>query len=142
MPLPNAPALLLAAAVATAGCNYYPNHPDNQHDSRVREAVVPNTFLYNATSPRFNEWLDTPAHIHLIDVPLDRVFESTIFAPLNYRVSNLPANAPPVNVESLGMTRRQLLWTIAHEYGLSMTPYDFGDPHLSYIDVQGRTLEE
>ncbi len=132
------PALFLApAAVAftLASCNLL--DPKPTFEAAAPRAVTPITFLYTNYEP-FNEWLDTPAHVVIEDIPLNDLFASSLLQPMNYRLNNMPPENPKVSIKSIGMTRRQLLWSVAHEYGLRMTPKYYGTTEESFVEITGK----
>ncbi|CAN5271479.1 hypothetical protein BH23VER1_BH23VER1_10800 [soil metagenome] len=128
--------LTLAPAVfAVVSCQAI--NPKPTYEAPAPHAVAPIRFLYNDYKP-FNEWLDTPAHIIIEDVPLNDIFASPILQPMNYRLTNMPIENPEVNINSIGMTRRQLLWSLSHEYGLRMTPKYTGPDFPSFVEITGK----
>lgn len=130
-------ASLLSAAVLVSlpGCKWLDPKPD--FAAAYPDAVVPQSFLYSSYEP-LNDWLDTKVRISIHEMPLRQVFQTAYLSPMRYMVTNLPHTEPLVTVESIGMTRRQFLFSLAHEYGLIMTPV-FGAPgQPSYIDIRGR----
>ncbi|MEZ5299054.1 MAG: hypothetical protein R3F11_00020 [Verrucomicrobiales bacterium] len=124
-------ASLLAALSLNACLNYQPDH-------KVVNpmAAVPTEFLFTDYAP-LNKWLDSPIAVYIDEVPLSEVFSAPELAGVNTQVTNLPEDDPLITVDSIGMTRRQLLWAIAHEYRLYMKPIE--NPHgPSFIYVKGK----
>lgn len=129
------PALSAVALASLSGCQWLDPKPD--FAAAYHNAVVPQSFLYSSYDP-LNEWLDTKIRISIHEMPLPHVFQTAYLSPMRYTVTNLPHPSPVVTVESIGMTRRQFLFSLSHEYGLIMTPV-FGAPgQPSYIDIRGR----
>ena len=112
--------------------------PTSERQSSAPLAVVPQKFLYNTYEP-LNLWLDTPVEVYMIDIPVKDVFTQPVFADLNYKITNIPETGKLVNVESFGITRRQLLWAIAHEHGLRMRARHGSEDTESFIEITGRS---
>jgi hypothetical protein len=138
------PPFLAAAASALIGsflCWCETIVPRSERSASAPLAVVPQTFLYNSYKP-LNQWLDTPVEVYMADVPLKDVFAEPVFADLNYRMIDIPDTKRFVNAESIGITRRQLLWSIAHEHGLRMRARLGGEEGDSYIEITGRSRSD
>jgi hypothetical protein len=101
------------------------------------KAVVPQEFLFSHYEP-LNRWLDVPVHVQILDVPLLDVFKHPALAGLNYQLVKAPMENPYITMNHMAMTRRQLLYSISHEYQLTMTPVFANDGSMSYIDIRSR----
>ncbi|MDB4673713.1 hypothetical protein OAF27_02750 [Verrucomicrobiales bacterium] len=112
--------------------------PTSERQSSAPMAVVPQKFLYNTYEP-LNTWLDTPVEVYMIDIPVEDVFNQPVFADLNYEITNIPDSGKLVNIESFGITRRQLLWAIAHDNGLRMRARHGSEDAESFIEITGRS---
>jgi hypothetical protein len=100
-------------------------------------AVIPQDFLYSKYAP-LNRWLDTPVHVQILDVPLCDVFNHPSLRGLNYKMVKAPRLNPKITLNHIAMTRRQLLWSIAQDHQLSMTPMFGENGEGSYIDIRAR----
>lgn len=129
----------IAAIPLLSGCRMLDSMPD--FSISRPDAIVPQKFLHN-TNDQLNEWLDQTCVVRIDEVPLSKVFAEPVFAPMNYRLTDLPADDPEISIDSIGMSRRQLLWAIAHEYTLDMTPVAGYGNNPSYIDISGRKVNE
>lgn len=123
----------LAACSVLGGCGLFDPKPRFRADEPT--AVLPQNFLYTPYRP-MNEWLDTPMRVIVQDLPLDQVFSHPVFAGMNYRLHDMPSDNPIINFDGIGLTRRQMLWSIAHEFGLQMTPIFRGPDSPAYIDIR------
>ncbi len=130
-------AVLFALAVTAgfSGCRLLDPKPNLRADDPL--VVVPARFLYTRYNP-INEWLDEPVRVVIQDTPLTEVFELPVFARMKYRLSHMPVENPEVNIYSNGMSRRQILWSIAHENGLRMTPVYRGPDQPAYLDIRSK----
>lgn len=126
---------VLVLSAALSGCGIFDPKPKFRADEPT--AVLPQSFLYTPYEP-MNDWLDTPVRIIVQDLPLDQVFSHPVFAGMNYRLHDMPTNNPAINFDGIGLTRRQLLWALAHEYGLQMTPIFRGPDSPAYIDIRAK----
>jgi len=129
--------LLTSSFFVLTGCNLF--GPKPSYNMTQPNAVIPQAFLYTTYSP-LNRWLDTPKRIIIHDVPLRKVFSISELSPMNYKLVNLKNGDTPVTMKTLGITRRQLLWTIAHEYGLDMTPIYTKPGEPAYIEIRGKGI--
>jgi hypothetical protein len=105
-----------------------------------KNTLVPQTFLYSEYKP-LNAWLDTPVRVLIQDVPLLEVFKHPTLRGINFQVIKAPRNNPLINIDSLALTRRQLLWTLCHDHELKMTANFHPDGGPSSVDVRSIRLE-
>lgn len=109
--------LLLASCV---------NFPTRGFERPEELAVIPDNYLYSG-SETFDLWLDRPFTMRFQEVPMVDVFHTfPLHGFVPYRFDKLPPNPEPFSLVSPGMTRRQLLWTLARQYNL--------DYHYEYQD--------
>ena len=137
LPRPAILAIPLAFALFFAGCDIFVEKP---HPSLVEpRAAVPRDFLFSWHKP-YNEWMDTPVRVYYNKVPLNEVFENSPFTRLSYRIVEAPKNAewPLITIDSLGITRRQLLWAIAHDNNLHMSLKTLPDGHPTEVLIRHR----
>jgi hypothetical protein len=106
--------------------------PDLEPHDKI--GVVPQDFLFTQHEP-LKDWLDTAVYVQMINVPLTRVFEHPALRPLNHRWVVLPRHNPRITIYRVAITRRQLLWSIAQDYKLSMLPVTVPGGY-SYIEVR------
>jgi len=125
---------VLIWAMAIGGCSWLTPEPD--YAPARRTSVVPQEFLLTSYEP-LNAWLDTPVRVQIVDVPLSRVFQEPALSGLNHRLFRMPEDDPLISIDSLALTRRQLLWAIAHDHKLAMIPKFTGQGAESYIDIRG-----
>ncbi len=102
-------------------------------------AVVPREFLFTRYEP-LNRWLDQPVNVQITDVPLTQVFRHESLRGFQYKILRTPPRAHSVSIEKLAMTRRQILWSLSHDYQLHMAPRYGPDGEILWIDV--RSTEE
>jgi hypothetical protein len=98
--------------------------------------VVPQEFLYTTHGP-LNDWLDAPVYVQMTNVPLTRIFEHPALRDLNHHWAVRPEHDHRVTIYRVALTRRQLLWSISHDYKLSMIPVTVPGGQ-SYIEVRAR----
>ena len=130
-------AAIAAAAVALClgSCGIFEEKP---HPSLVEpRAAVPRDFLFSWHEP-YNEWMDTPVRVYYNEVPLDCIFENQPFTRLSYQWVKRPEEVPLVSIDSMGITRRQLLWSIAHDYNLHMSLKTLPDGHPNTVLIRDR----
>lgn len=127
-------ALVLVAALLVSGCQLFEAKPDYKPYDVL--GVVPQDFLFT-TDDSFNAWLDTPVYVQMTAVPLLEVFEHPALQPLNYRWVTLPAFNTPITIYRVAITRRQLLWAIAHDHKLTMLPVLEADG-VSYVEIRAQ----
>ena len=114
-----------------------PQPPGNAADPA---AVVPGEFLLTRYQP-LNTWLDEAVRVQIIDVPLSDVFNHPALRGLEYVIVKAPPVNPLITIDKLALTRRQLLWVLAQDYQLHMTP-SFG-PHgeVRFIEIRSRSVD-
>ena len=129
--------VLVGALVAMTSCRlwqFWDVKPDYKpHD---KNAVVPLEFLYTGHKP-FNDWLDTPVHIQITDVPLTQVLEHPALRQLRVVWVNRPEEDPLVTIHRLAITRRQLLWSLGQDYQLTMLAQTIPGGK-SYVEIRAR----
>lgn len=80
--------------------------------------VIPDNYLYSG-SETFDAWLDRPFTMRYKETPFVDVFHTfPLHGMVPYRFEKMPENREAFSMVSPGMTRRQLLWTLAREYNL------------------------
>lgn len=122
-------------ALTCSSCGIF--DPKPKYNIVDAKAVVPQEFLFSRYTP-LNNWLDTPVRVQIFDVPLSQVINEPCLRGLNYRVINQPASDPLIFIDKIGLTRRQLLWSLAQDYQLHLT-LNFGpDGTTSYIEIRSR----
>lgn len=135
--------ILLAAALACVpllpSCRLLDPEPD--YEIARPMAITPQKFLHN-DNEQLNEWLDQTIVVRISRVPLSKTFDEPEFTPMSYKAIDLPEDDPQINIDSVGMSRRQLLWAISHEHSLEMTPVPGYGSEKSYIEIRGRQIEE
>jgi len=127
--------LLTALALPLAGCDIFVEKPS----PRIVEAhaAVPREFLFSWHEP-YNEWMDTPIRVYYNKIPLDQIFKESPFTSLSYRFIEQPPEMPLVTVDTLGISRRQLLWSIAHDNNLHMSLKTLPNGHPSEVIIRHR----
>jgi hypothetical protein len=126
--------LMLGAVAGLTSCVFWDHKPDlKPHDKR---AVVPQEFLYTTHQP-FTDWLDTPVHIQITNMPLTEVFSHPALRQLRVRWMNLPKENPEVTIHRLGITRRQLLWALGQDHELTMLAQTVPGGY-SYVEIRSR----
>ncbi|MAW10937.1 MAG: hypothetical protein ACJ0IB_02245 [Verrucomicrobiales bacterium] len=105
-------------------------------------AAVPGDFLFSWHKP-YNKWMDTPVRVYYNDVSLEEIFENDPLTGLSYKFVKSPETMPLVSMDSMGITRRQLLWAIAHENNLHMSLRSLpnGQPSQILIRYRGAGTE-
>jgi hypothetical protein len=127
--------LLPALFLPLAGCDIFVEKPT---PSLVEpHAAVPRVFLFSWHKP-YNDWMDTPVRVFYNKVPLDQIFNHSPFDRLSYQFIEKPAEMPLVSIDSLGITRRQLLWAIAHDNNLQMSLKTLPNGHPSEVIIRDR----
>jgi hypothetical protein len=79
--------------------------------------------------------------VQIIDVPLSDVFNQPALRGLEYVIVKAPPVNPLINIDKLAMTRRQLLWVIAHDHQLHMTPSYGSGGVIRYIEIRSRSID-
>lgn len=136
--------VLAVALSLISGCSplsaFNPRPKQNIFDPK---AVVPPDFLFTRYEP-FNRWLDQPVVVQIYDVPLVEVFEQPALRGLRYRFVTRPDPNIRVTVDRVALTRRQLLWSIAQDHQLHMTPRFSADGGPAVVEIRSRhlTLQE
>ena len=126
-------ALLALVSVTTVGCDMFTmKGPFKPYD---KMSVLPQDFLYTKYTP-LNAWLDTPINVQILDVPLREVFALPGLRGLEYRIVSLPKLNPRITMNHMAMTRRQLLWALAHDHQLRMVPVFGENGKPSHIDIR------
>ena len=132
---PLAAIALGSIALAASGCDIFVAKPT---PSLVQpHAAVPRTFLWSWHKP-YNEWMDAPVRVYYNKVPLDQIFEGSPFNNLSYRFIEQPKEMPLVSVDTLGISRRQLLWSVAHDNNLHMSLKTLPNGHPSEVIIRHR----
>jgi hypothetical protein len=129
--------IAMAGALILPSCEMvFPNlllpKPDLKPHDEI--GVVPQDFLFTQHAP-LNRWLDTPVYVQMIDVPLTRVFDHAALRGLHHRWTVSPRFNPRITVYRVAITRRQLLWSIAQDYKLTLLPVTVPGGY-SYIEVR------
>lgn len=101
------------------------------------KAAVPQDFLFSWHKP-YNAWMNAPVRVYYNKVPLDQVFGNAPFTRLSYAFIEKPAIIPLVSMDTLGITRRQLLWSIAHDNNLQMILKTLPNGHPSEVIIRDR----
>ncbi len=104
-------------------------------------AVVPSDFLFSWHKP-YNEWMDTPNRVYYHEVPLDKIFQNPPFTKLRYTLGEMPPEMPEISIDSLGITRRQLLWMIAHDNQLHMSLMTDSEGYPTEVIIRWRGLRD
>jgi len=114
--------------------------PQPPHHAEDPVAVIPPDFLTTRYGP-LNDWLDTAVRVQIIDTPLMSVFDHPALRGLQYQIVKAPPENPRITIDKLAMTRRQLLWVLAHDYQFHMTP-NFGPRgEVNYIEIRSRSVD-
>jgi hypothetical protein len=102
-----------------------------------KQTLIPQRFLYSDYEP-LNNWLDTPIRVLIQEVPLDKVFDHPALRGVNFKIERSHPKPTIIDIDSIALTRRQLLWTLCYDNELSMVPifHETGGP--SYIQVKSR----
>lgn len=130
--LPLLLSLLLSASVLIS-CTHLPRGFE-EPESKM---VLPSNFLYSGNEA-LEEWLEVPFKVRYREATIEEVLRSQPFYGISYRLEEMPdlGDEELLNIDSPGMTRRQLLWSVARAYDLDMhVEYQQGLP--STIVVMG-----
>lgn len=128
-------AAVLIPAFACPSCGVF--DPKPKYKLVDPKAVVPQDFLFTRYGP-LNDWLDTAVRVQIFDVPLTQVFNEPALRGLNYVFVIPPVTNPTIFIDKLGLTRRQLLWAIAQDYQLHLTPVFGADGRTATIEIRSR----
>ena len=82
--------------------------------------------------------MDSPVRVYYNEIPLEEIFKNAPLTGLSYNFINKPKESPLVSIDSIGITRRQLLWAIAHDNNLSMSLKSLPNGHPSEIIIRDR----
>ena len=132
------PARLLTSLLLLSGtaCGLLDPKPANLAADKM--ALIPSEFLSSRYEP-LNRWLDTPVRVQIFDVPLNQVIHEPCLRGINYRVVQAPTDNPTVFIDKLAMTRRQLLWSLAQDHQLHLTPIFDSDGGPARIEIRSRS---
>ena len=126
-------ALLALVSLTNVSCDMFTmKGPFKPYD---KQSVLPQDFLYTKYAP-LNAWLDTPIRVQILDVPLPEVFALPCLRGLDYRIVSLPKLKHTITMNHMAMTRRQLLWALAQDHQLRMTPVFGENGRASHIDIR------
>lgn len=100
-------------------------------------AAVPVDFLFSWHKP-YNKWMDTPIRVYYNEVSLEEIFKNDPLTGLSYKFVKKPEIMPLVSIDSMGITRRQLLWAIAHDNNLHMSLRSLPNGQPSQILIRDR----
>jgi len=129
--------LACSSALALSSCDLFLPKPN--YALVQPKVVVPADFLYSPDNA-FNEWMDTGVRVSYHKVPLDQIFRNAPFVKLKYEVYEKPEIMPLVTFDSLGITRRQLLWAVAHDNNLKMTLKTLPNGEPTAVVIRSRDL--
>jgi hypothetical protein len=124
------------AAVLLPSCGYFLPKPDYKPHDKI--AVIPQDFLFTKHAP-FNIWLDTPVRIQITEMPLLEVFEHPALRRLRTVWKRQPSDNPPVTIHRVGITRRQILWSLSQDHQLTMLPVTLPNGE-SYVEIIPRDI--
>ena len=122
---------------AFSSCALLDSKPRNQAADTM--AVVPDEFLFTRYEP-LNQWLDTKVRVQIFDVPLHEVFNQPCLKGLNYRIVQESKENPIIFVDKIALTRRQLLWSLAQNNQLHMSPVFGPDGKTASIEIRSRAV--
>lgn len=131
------PATLLVSllALSCSACGLL--DPKPKYKAADPMAVVPVEFLFSRYEP-LNRWLDTPVRVQIFDVPLSHVIHQPCLTGINYRVIEMPEDDPIIFLDKIALTRRQLLWSLAQDYQLHLTPVFDAHGGPARIEIRSR----
>ncbi len=118
-----------------SGCGIFDPRPTYKAADEL--AVVPPDFLFTRYEP-LNRWLDTAVRVQIFDVPLSRVIHEPCLRGVNYRLVQAPVENPMIFIDKLALTRRQLLWSLAQDHQLHLTPVFDTPEGPAYIEIRSR----
>ena len=122
-------------ALTLVGCTLFDPKPPGKAFDKM--AVVPPDFLYSRYEP-MNRWLDTAVRVQIFDVPLTRVIYEPCLRGINVRVIQAPVENPNIFIDKLALTRRQLLWSLAQDHQLHLTPVFDANGGPAWIEIRSR----
>ena len=131
------PARLLAPLLlfSVASCGLL--DPKPKYQAADKWAVVPADFLFTRYDP-LNQWLDSSVRVQIFDVPLKQVYNEPALRGINYRVIQPPVENPSIFIDKIAMTRRQLLWSLAQDHQLHLTPLFDAAGGPAWIEIRSR----
>ena len=118
-----------------SGCGIFDPRPAYKAADEL--AVVPPDFLFTRYEP-LNRWLDTAVRVQIFDVPLSQVVNEPCLRGVNYRLIQAPVEDPMIFIDKLALTRRQLLWSLAQDHQLHLTPVFDTPGGPAYIEIRSR----
>mgnify|MGYP004117864445 FL=1 len=127
--------ILVALLTCLGSCGIFQEKPNP--GLVAPNATVPQDFLFSWNKP-YNAWMDSPVRVYYNAVPLDQIFNNSPFIRLSYTFAEKPAEMPLVSIDTLGLTRRQLLWSIAHDNNLQMILRTLPNGHPSEVIIRDR----
>jgi hypothetical protein len=132
------PARLLVTllVLCCSSCGLF--QPKPKYKAADKMSVVPPDFLYSRYEP-LNRWLDTKVRVQIFDVPLSQVIHEPALRGINYRVVQRPVENPLIFIDKIAMTRRQLLWSLAQDHQLHLTPVFDVDGGPAVIEIRSRS---
>ncbi|HWB03821.1 MAG TPA: hypothetical protein VG796_12415 [Verrucomicrobiales bacterium] len=140
-PLPATFAALACVFFGLPSCSVMDyTDPRPKNHAADPKAVVPQDFLFSRYQP-LNTWLDQPVRVQIMDVPLMSVFDHQTLRGLQYSWVKPPNSNPLVFIDKLAMTRRQLLWALAHDHQLHMTPAFGPRGEVIAIEIRSRSVD-
>lgn len=126
------PVLAVSLLCSTTSCQL---RPGNYAADKM--AVVPPEFLLTRYTP-LNNWLDTKVRVQIFDVPLSRITQEPALRGIRYRLVQAPEENPLIFIDKLAMTRRQLLWSLAQDHQLHLTPVFNEYDGTACIEIRSR----
>ncbi|MBT7982005.1 MAG: hypothetical protein HN584_05510 [Akkermansiaceae bacterium] len=127
--------LLILIPIALISCSIF--NPKPKPGLVEPKAAVPADFLFSWHTP-YNKWMDEPVRVYYNEVSLEEIFKNAPLLGLSYNFIKKPKKTPLVSIDSIGITRRQLLWAIAHDNNLSMSLKSLPNGHPSEIIIRDR----
>ena len=127
--------LLILIPIALISCSIF--NPKPKPGLVEPKAAVPADFLFSWHAP-YNKWMDEPVRVYYNEVSLEEIFKNAPLLGLSYNFIKKPKKTPLVSIDSIGITRRQLLWAIAHDNNLSMSLKSLPNGHPSEIIIRDR----
>ena len=127
--------LLILIPIALISCSIF--NPKPKPGLVESKAAVPADFLFSWHAP-YNKWMDAPVRVYYNEVALEEIFKNAPLTGLSYSFIKKPKVITLVSIDSIGITRRQLLWAIAHDNNLSMSLKSLPNGHPSEIIIRHR----